>query len=195
MGPTRSGREFRRITAEVKRCATGPKSRHATARRDLQSGGERPDRLTTACTRQARPSGRPGLAAPGGWRLAPWKFRCQLEGRAQRQPLGFPWALHRLVARQRVTRGVSRMQAEPRGRLRDTGRDHNHSVMTDTPNIKPEARRLVESLPDSASWDDLAYEVYVRQAIQAGVVEADAGRLVEHSDALARVRAHIRRAS
>jgi predicted transcriptional regulator len=67
--------------------------------------------------------------------------------------------------------------------------------MAEKPNIKAEAHRLVESLPDSASWDDLAYEVYVRQAIDAGLAEADAGRLVEHDDALVRVRARIRRAS
>ena len=67
--------------------------------------------------------------------------------------------------------------------------------MADTPNIKPDAHRLVDSLPDSAGWDDLAYEVYVRQAIEAGLTEADTGRLVSHDDALARVRARIRRAS
>lgn len=38
--------------------------------------------------------------------------------------------------------------------------------MSDSPNIKPEARRLVDNLPDSATWDDLAYEVYVR--VQCG---------------------------
>jgi len=67
--------------------------------------------------------------------------------------------------------------------------------MTDKPNIKAEAHRLVEALPDSANWDDLAYEVYVRQAVDQGLAEADAGRLLEHDDALARVRARIRRAS
>ena len=67
--------------------------------------------------------------------------------------------------------------------------------MSDSPNIKPEARRLVENLPDSATWDDLAYEVYVRQSVAAGLADADAGRVVSHDDALARVRARIRRAS
>ena len=67
--------------------------------------------------------------------------------------------------------------------------------MAEKPNIKAEAHRLVDNLSDSASWDDLAYEVYVRQAIDAGLVDADAGRLLEHDDALARVRARIRRAS
>ncbi len=67
--------------------------------------------------------------------------------------------------------------------------------MSDTPNIKPEARRLIEGLPDSATWDDLAYEVYVRQSVEAGLADAAAGRVVGQDEALARVRARIRRAS
>ena len=67
--------------------------------------------------------------------------------------------------------------------------------MNEPRNIKPDAKRLVENLPETATWDDLAYEVYVRQAIEAGVGEADAGHLVDNDAALARVRARIRRAS
>ena len=67
--------------------------------------------------------------------------------------------------------------------------------MNDSPDIRPDARRLVEQLPADANWDDLAYEIYVRQAIDLGVADAEAGRVVEHDDALARVRARIRRAS
>ena len=67
--------------------------------------------------------------------------------------------------------------------------------MSEPRNIKPDARKLVESLPDSASWDDLAYEVYVRQSIEAGEADAEAGRTLSHEEALARVRARIRRAS
>ena len=69
------------------------------------------------------------------------------------------------------------------------------SSMADQPSIKPDARQLVESLPESATWDDLAYEIYVRQSIDAGVADAEAGRLVEHDDALTRIRSRIRRAS
>ena len=67
--------------------------------------------------------------------------------------------------------------------------------MSDSANIKPEARRLVESLPDSATLDDLAYEVYVRQSVEAGLADAAGGRVVSHDEALARVRSRIRRAS
>jgi hypothetical protein len=48
-----------------------------------------------------------------------------------------------------------------------------------TANIKQEAHRLVEQLPDNATWDDLMYEIYVRQAIEAGVIESDAGRTLD----------------
>jgi predicted transcriptional regulator len=67
--------------------------------------------------------------------------------------------------------------------------------MADAPDIRPDAKRLVEQLPASASWDDLAYEIYVRQSIEQGVADADAGRTMDHDTALARVRARIRRAS
>ena len=42
--------------------------------------------------------------------------------------------------------------------------------------IKDEARRLVEQLPDQATWDDLVHEIYVRQAIEAGLADSRAGR-------------------
>ena len=52
--------------------------------------------------------------------------------------------------------------------------------------IKREALRLVEQLPEHASWDDLMYEIYVRQAIERGIADADAGRVVSHDEVLAR---------
>lgn len=69
------------------------------------------------------------------------------------------------------------------------------SNMADHPNIKPDALQLVEALPESATWDDLAYEVYVRQAVASGLSDAEAGRMVSHEDAMARIRNRIRRAS
>lgn len=55
-------------------------------------------------------------------------------------------------------------------------------------NLKDEAHRLVDQLPANASWDDLMYEVYVRQAVEAGLADADAGRVVTHDEALAQFR-------
>ena len=67
--------------------------------------------------------------------------------------------------------------------------------MPDHPDIRPDARRLIDSLPDSATWDDLAYEIYVRQAIETGLADAEAGRTLPHDEAMARIRRRIRRVS
>ncbi|MFL6236314.1 MAG: hypothetical protein ACJ76N_24495 [Thermoanaerobaculia bacterium] len=48
--------------------------------------------------------------------------------------------------------------------------------------VKEDARQLVESLPDHATWDDLMYEMYVRQKIAAGIQAADEGRVVPHEE-------------
>ena len=49
-------------------------------------------------------------------------------------------------------------------------------------NIKEEARRLVEKLPDDATWDDVMHEIYVRQAIEAGIADSEVGRLTSVED-------------
>lgn len=67
--------------------------------------------------------------------------------------------------------------------------------MSDQPSIKSDALQLVENLPESATWDDLAYEVYVRQAVASGLTDAEGGRTVSHEDAMTRIRSRIRRAS
>jgi predicted transcriptional regulator len=51
-----------------------------------------------------------------------------------------------------------------------------------TENIKNEARRLVERLPDDATWDQLMHEIYVRQSIEAGLADSKAGKTVEVSE-------------
>jgi hypothetical protein len=49
--------------------------------------------------------------------------------------------------------------------------------------IKEEARRLVERLPDDATWEDLQYEIYVLQAIEAGLKDSREGRTVPLDEA------------
>lgn len=55
-----------------------------------------------------------------------------------------------------------------------------------TTSIKPEAHRLVENLPENATWDDLMYQIYVRQAIEAGLEDSEAGRIVDIKEVRAR---------
>ena len=56
-----------------------------------------------------------------------------------------------------------------------------------TNDLKQEARQLVDQLPEQASWDDLMYEIYVRQSIEAGLADVQAGRVVPHDDVMARI--------
>ena len=48
-----------------------------------------------------------------------------------------------------------------------------------TNNIKQEAYRLLQKLPENATWDDLMYEIYVRQAIEAGIEDSEARRTID----------------
>lgn len=52
-----------------------------------------------------------------------------------------------------------------------------------TSTVKEEARRLVERLAEDATWEDLQYEVYVRQAIEAGLEDSREGKTVPLSEA------------
>ena len=47
--------------------------------------------------------------------------------------------------------------------------------------VKKEAIRLVRDLPASSSWDDLMYRIYVRQKIEAGLADFQAGRVHSHA--------------
>ena len=46
-------------------------------------------------------------------------------------------------------------------------------------NVKEEAQKLVENLPDDVTWDDLMYQIYVRQTIEAGLADSEAGRVTD----------------
>ena len=48
-----------------------------------------------------------------------------------------------------------------------------------TENVKNEARRLLDRLPDDVTWDELMHEIYVRQSIEAGLADSKAGKLVD----------------
>ena len=48
-----------------------------------------------------------------------------------------------------------------------------------TQSIKEQAQQLVDNLPDSATWDDVMYRIYARQAIEAGVKDSDEGRTID----------------
>jgi hypothetical protein len=55
------------------------------------------------------------------------------------------------------------------------------------PNAKETARRIIDQLPDQATWDDIMYELYVKQKIEVGVAAADEGRVTLHEEAKRRL--------
>ena len=47
---------------------------------------------------------------------------------------------------------------------------------------KEEAKKLIEKLPDQASWDDIMYEFYVRKKLEVALKAAEEGRVVPHEE-------------
>ena len=45
-----------------------------------------------------------------------------------------------------------------------------------------EAKKLLDNLPDQASWDDIVYEMYVKKKIDEGLKAADEGKLISHEE-------------
>jgi predicted transcriptional regulator len=67
--------------------------------------------------------------------------------------------------------------------------------MSETPNAKAHARETIDQLPENASWDDVMYELYVREAIDAGLADVAAGRTIPQDQMKAHLRELLRRAS
>jgi hypothetical protein len=51
-----------------------------------------------------------------------------------------------------------------------------------TEGIKQEAYKILNELPDQATWDDLMYKIYVRQAIETGIKDSDEERTIDVKD-------------
>ena len=49
--------------------------------------------------------------------------------------------------------------------------------------VKDEARRLIDRLPDDATWEDVQYQIYFRQAVEAGLQDSRDGRVVPADEA------------
>jgi hypothetical protein len=45
--------------------------------------------------------------------------------------------------------------------------------------FKEQTHRLLNNLPDSATWEDVMHRIYVRQAIETGIKDSDARRTVD----------------
>jgi len=47
---------------------------------------------------------------------------------------------------------------------------------------KKEAKRLIDSLPDQATWDDIMYEFYVKKKLTVALKAAEEGHIVSHKE-------------
>ncbi len=52
---------------------------------------------------------------------------------------------------------------------------------------KETAKQLIDHLPDEASWDDIMYELYVKQKIESGLKAVEEGRTIPHEEVKARM--------
>ena len=51
-----------------------------------------------------------------------------------------------------------------------------------TAKAKDEVMRILERLPDDASLEDIQYHIYVRQKIEHGIEDAEAGRTLTEEE-------------
>ena len=48
--------------------------------------------------------------------------------------------------------------------------------------VKEQAREVVDTLPEGATWDDVMYAIYVRQKIEAGIRDGEEGNVVAQDE-------------
>jgi len=53
--------------------------------------------------------------------------------------------------------------------------------------VKEEARKLIDKLPEQATWDDIMYEFYVKKKLAVALKAAEEGRVVPHKEAKRRL--------
>lgn len=56
---------------------------------------------------------------------------------------------------------------------------------------KQAARQIIDQLPDQASWDDIMYELYVKQKIGKGLKAVEEGLVVSHEEAKRRLLGNV----
>ena len=47
-----------------------------------------------------------------------------------------------------------------------------------TSSIKKEAQKIIDDLPMNSTWEDLMYELYAREAIDAGLKDSKKGKVL-----------------
>ncbi|MDP2278368.1 MAG: hypothetical protein Q8K51_09115 [Nitrospirota bacterium] len=53
--------------------------------------------------------------------------------------------------------------------------------------VKEEAKKLIDKLPEQATWDDIMYEFYVKKKLAVALKAAEEGRVIPHKEAKRRL--------
>ncbi len=48
--------------------------------------------------------------------------------------------------------------------------------------IKEEARKIIDNMPEQATWDDIMYQFYVKKKIMVSITAAEDGNIISHED-------------
>lgn len=48
--------------------------------------------------------------------------------------------------------------------------------------IKDEAKKIIDNLPENATWDDLMYQFYVKKRVETGIKEIENGETISHEE-------------
>jgi predicted transcriptional regulator len=46
--------------------------------------------------------------------------------------------------------------------------------------VKENALNLIRSMPENTTWDDIMYEIYVKQKIEKGLEDIEKGQVTSH---------------
>ena len=48
--------------------------------------------------------------------------------------------------------------------------------------VKDQVRKLLDEIPDDATWDDIMYEFYLRKKVEQGLADLEEGRVVSQEE-------------
>ncbi|MEO8372155.1 MAG: hypothetical protein ABI806_23420 [Candidatus Solibacter sp.] len=53
---------------------------------------------------------------------------------------------------------------------------------------KEEIRKMLDTLPDDATWEDVQYSIYVRERVERGRLEAEQAKLIDEDEIESRMK-------
>lgn len=48
--------------------------------------------------------------------------------------------------------------------------------------VKEEAKKIIDKLPEQATWDDVMYQIYVKKKIESSIKAVEDGKVISHEE-------------